>query len=174
MILLELVDNNQGRTVMESTTRRKLYRELRTKYGVEPKLALATGDWQIRSQEYGFQPQCYVDIFGNGVYSPTTFDEDYRSQYPEFETPEEAIEYLESHHIFGAVQRMAIFTQQDGKKVRWTAGVIYTSEDAPSSPITVLTATPRHSKKGGTRWNTTHAAARFDLLCRATETCLDA
>ena len=81
-------------------------------------------------KQYWFQPQRYVDTFGNGVYSPTTYEECYKAQYPEFETLNEAVDFLESRNIFGAVQRMAICTQADGNKVRWTAGVVYTTKGA--------------------------------------------
>lgn len=53
MILLELVDTNSGRTVMEGLNRRPLYKELREKYGRIPKEAIKSGDWIIRPQENG-------------------------------------------------------------------------------------------------------------------------
>jgi hypothetical protein len=125
-------------------------------------------------KQYWFQPQRYVDTFGNGVYSPTTYEECYKAQYPEFETLNEVVDFLESRNIFGAVQRMAICTQADGNKVRWTAGVVYTTKGAPPSALTELTSRPKRSRRGGTRWDTTHSALKFDLLCRAGEVVIDA
>ncbi len=173
MIILELVNNDTGRTVMESSVRRRLTKELRSKYGVEPKEAIRSGAWTIRPQLYRFQPQRYVDTFGNGVYSPTTYAVDYKTQYPEFDTLDEAIEFIESLHVYGAVQRMAIFSPTNGAEYKLTAGVVYTTSNAPTSPLTEITSTPRRNRRGGQRWDTTYSALRFDQVCRAMEAAAD-
>lgn len=123
-------------------------------------------------KEYCFQPHRYLDTGHGTVFTPTYLDESGNS-YPDFNTLDEAITYIQERNLWGCVQRYLKAPAREpgpepdsqhsfgawsfwfGRKLDWergyskvTAGVAWVSAGAPVSLIIQMTARSKEYRGG--------------------------
>lgn len=122
-------------------------------------------------ETHKYQPRRYTG--GPGVYGESGFDE-HAKEYPFFDEPRPAVDYMVQNKIFGCVQRFSTWPAQapdgpepdSGKKFSWwltwkhqqhdylrgfhsiTAGVVWVSKDAPVMLMTDITTSKIQDEYG--------------------------
>ena len=151
-----------GRVVYEKGSKKKVLRKKAEMITIRQDSDV--DGWNVKKEQYVFQPQRFVDTFGNGVYSPSPYFEglDF-AKMPEFEYLPDAIAFMQHEQIFGDIQRYVVYIDEINKRHLITAGVVYSSEKAPVSMLTALTQKPKSVQNGGTTWIGKSGVTLYDL-----------